>query len=98
MISAFLPLAKLVFTHKSAGHMESMYEDGNEIPLPGNETEKPCSVKFNVRIPKSLHCKLDEIAEREGVSLNHCLVSILSLAVGREEAVKIRRYRKHPVS
>jgi len=64
--------------------MESMYEDGNEIPLPGSKTEK-YSGKFNVRIPRNLHRKLDEMAEKEGVSLNHYLVSTLSQAVGQEE-------------
>jgi antitoxin HicB len=73
--------------------MESMYEDGNEIPLPG-AAEKQFSGKFNVRIPKSLHRKLDEIAEQEGVSLNHYLVSTLSRAVGQEEAVKNKPHRK----
>jgi antitoxin HicB len=75
--------------------MESMYEDGNEIPLPGNKIEKQYSGKFNVRIPKSLHRKLDEIAEKEGVSLNHYLVSTLSRAVGQEEATKNKTHRKH---
>ncbi len=75
--------------------MESMYEDGNEIPLPGSQTEKQYSGKFNVRIPKSLHRKLDEMAEREGVSLNHYLVSTLSRAVGQEEATKSKPHRKH---
>jgi antitoxin HicB len=72
--------------------MESMYEDGNEIPLPG-AAEQQYSGKFNVRIPKSLHRKLDEMANREGVSLNHYLVSTLSRAVGQEE-VKIPKTRK----
>jgi antitoxin HicB len=75
--------------------MESMYEDGNQIPLPGSETEKQYSGKFNVRIPKSLHRKLDEMAEREGVSLNHYLVSTLSHAVGQKEATKNKPHRKH---
>ena len=70
--------------------MESMYEDGNEIPLPGNEIGKQYSGKFNIRIPKSLHQKLDQMAEREGVSLNHYLVSTLSRAVGQEEGQKGR--------
>jgi antitoxin HicB len=74
--------------------MESMFEDCNEIPLPG-AAEKRYSGKFNVRIPKSLHRKLDEIADREGVSLNHYLVSTLSRAVGQEEAVKNKPHRKH---
>jgi antitoxin HicB len=68
---------------------ESMYEDGNEIPLPGS-TEKQYSGKFNIRIPKSLHRKLDEMAEEEGVSLNHYLVSTLSRAVGMEEGQRGR--------
>jgi antitoxin HicB len=74
--------------------MESMYEDGNEIPVPG-AAEKQYSGKFNVRIPKSLHRKLDEMAELEGVSLNHYLVSTLSRAVGQTEATKSKSHRKH---
>ena len=75
--------------------MESMYEDGNEIPLPGSEIEKQYSGKFNVRIPKSLHRKLSEMAEQEGVSLNHYLVSTLSRAVGQEEATKNKPRGRH---
>jgi len=66
--------------------LESMYEDGNEIPLPGSETANKYSGKFNVRVPRSLHRKLDEMAEKEGVSLNHFLVSTLSRAVGQKES------------
>jgi antitoxin HicB len=73
--------------------LESMYEDGNEIPLPSTESEKHYSGKFNVRIPKSLHRKLDEMAEKEGVSLNHYIVSSLSRTVGQVEG-KIGRSRK----
>jgi antitoxin HicB len=74
--------------------MESMYEDGNKIPLPGS-AEKQFSGKFNVRIPKSLHRKLDEMAEKEGVSLNHYLVSTLSRAVGQQEVRESRSRRKY---
>jgi antitoxin HicB len=74
--------------------IESMYEDGNEIPLPGT-TKKQYSGKFNVRVPKSLHRKLDEMAEKEGVSLNHYLVSTLSRAVGQEEGKENKSHRKH---
>ena len=69
--------------------MESMYEDGNEIHLPGNVTEK-YSGKFNVRVPRSLHRKLDEMAEKEGVSLNHYIVSTISQAVGQQESQRGR--------
>ena len=75
--------------------IESMYEDGNDIPLPGSETEKHYSGKFNVRVPKSLHRKLDQMAEKEGVSLNHFLVSTLSRAVGHEEVKESKSHRKH---
>jgi antitoxin HicB len=75
--------------------IESMYEDGNEIPLPGSVTEKQYSGKFNVRIPKSLHRKLDEMAGKEGVSLNHFLVSTLSRSVGQKEVKESKSHRKH---
>jgi len=72
--------------------MESMYEDGNEIPLPNQEEEY--SGKFNVRLPKSLHKKLDGLAVHEGVSLNQYLVSTLSHAVGFEEGAKTKTRKR----
>jgi predicted RNase H-like HicB family nuclease len=66
--------------------LESVYEDGLDIPLPRQDTEY--SGKFNVRLPRSLHRKLGQMAEREGVSLNQYLVSTLSYAVGKEEGRK----------
>ena len=64
--------------------LETAYEDGLDIPLPRDE--KQYSGKFNVRVPKNLHRKLDRLAEREGVSLNHLIVSTLSESVGMREA------------
>jgi antitoxin HicB len=72
--------------------LESAYEDGLDIPLP--RTENEYSGKFNVRIPKSLHRKLDQLADREGVSLNQLLVSTLSRFVGQEENKKKRHTTK----
>jgi len=63
--------------------LESAYEDGIVIPLP--KATKDYSGKFNVRIPKSLHRWLDQMAVREGVSLNQYLVSTLSKSAGLEE-------------
>src|SRR3989304_1845299 len=54
--------------------MDSAYEDGWDIPLPRTE-RREYSGKFNVRVPKDLHRKLDQLAEKEGVSLNQFLVS-----------------------
>ncbi|MBI4295531.1 MAG: type II toxin-antitoxin system HicB family antitoxin [Chloroflexi bacterium] len=66
--------------------LESAYEDGIDIPLPRNLEQY--SGKFNVRVPKDLHRKLDRLAKRQGVSLNQFLVSTLSEAVGRKGAEK----------
>jgi predicted RNase H-like HicB family nuclease len=64
--------------------MESMYEDGQEIPLPSNQVEY--SGKFNVRVPASLHRKLHKLAVKEGVSLNQYVVYALSHTAGVAEA------------
>ena len=63
--------------------LESACEDGLDIPLPRSEHEY--SGKFFIRAPKSLHRALDQMAVREGVSLNQYLVTTLARAVGREE-------------
>ncbi len=72
--------------------LESAYEDGLDIPLPGELSEY--SGKFNVRLPRSLHRRLGRMAEKEGVSLNQYLVSTLSYAVGREEGRKAKARKK----
>jgi antitoxin HicB len=73
--------------------LESAYEDGLDIPVPRDEDDY--SGKFNVRFPKSLHRKLDQLAVHEGVSLNQYLVSTLSHVVGLEEGSKTKRKRAH---
>ncbi len=55
--------------------LESAWEHGDEIPLPSSARQY--SGRLNLRMPKSLHRKLDEQARREGVSLNQHLVSVL---------------------
>ena len=72
--------------------LEVAYEDGLDIPLP--RSEEQYSGKFNVRLPRSLHRKLDNLAVREGVSLNQYLVNTLSHAVGFEEGRRSRKHRK----
>lgn len=72
--------------------LESAYEDGLDIPLPRDEQQY--SGKFNVRVPKTLHRKLDRMAVREGVSLNQYIVSALSESVGIKEGKKKIRARK----
>lgn len=53
-------------------------EDGIGIPLPDAMQADRFSGKFALRLPKSLHCKLAESAEREGVSLNQHIVALLA--------------------
>ena len=69
--------------------IEIAYEDGQDIPEPGDKQEY--SGNFIVRGPRSLHRKLDHMAQREGVSLNQYLVSTLSHAVGIKEAEMSKR-------
>jgi predicted HicB family RNase H-like nuclease len=49
-------------------------------------TEQDYSGKFVLRLPKSLHRRLAQQAEQEGVSLNQYAVSLLSEATGQTEA------------
>jgi predicted RNase H-like HicB family nuclease len=56
--------------------IETEYERGSEIPLPSLPEEY--SGKFNLRIPRSLHRSLATAAEREGVSLNQHVLTLLS--------------------
>lgn len=58
--------------------LHAAIEEGLDIPLPEAMQEARYSGKFPLRLPKSLHRKLAESAEKEGVSLNQYLVSLLS--------------------
>ena len=58
--------------------IETAYEHGDDVALPSTETQY--SGKTLLRMPRSLHQKLAEGAEREGISLNQCIVSLLSEA------------------
>ncbi len=62
------------------------YEDGREIPLP--RTEEVYSGKFVVRIPKYLHRRLAEQANKESVSLNQYVQAILAAGTaGQDERI-----------
>ncbi len=61
--------------------LEVKLEYGDEIPLP--QSARSFSGKFNVRIPKTLHRHLSELAEEEGVSLNKLVATLLSSEVTR---------------
>jgi predicted RNase H-like HicB family nuclease len=59
--------------------IETAYESGDHIPLPSND--ESYSGKLLVRMPKSLHHRLTQKAETEGVSLNQYIVYLLSASV-----------------
>src|SRR6266498_5236997 len=67
------------------GWIQVELEDSEEIPEPKQEEEY--SGNFRLRVPKRLHRKLVEVANREGVSLNTICIHFLSEAVG-VQAVK----------
>ena len=56
--------------------IETAYSFDDVIPLPTSDNKY--SGKFLLRVPPYLHQKLAESAQREGVSLNQYLVSLLS--------------------
>lgn len=56
--------------------LEMSIEDNMEIPEP--REDKDFSGKFLLRLPKSLHRKLSNQAERDGVSLNQHILNLLS--------------------
>lgn len=58
--------------------LEASLEDDIEIPLPESMREESYSGKVLLRIPTSLHRKLAKNAEKEGVSLNLFMNSLLA--------------------
>lgn len=60
--------------------IETAYEHEDFIPLPSTETKY--SGRVLLRMPRSLHQKLVEEADKEGVSLNQHIVSLLSNKAG----------------
>jgi antitoxin HicB len=63
---------------------------GRSIPIPGELEQQ--SGKWVQRVPKSMHLRLVEKAEAEGVSLNTLVISMLAEALGKNQspAKKIR--------
>jgi predicted RNase H-like HicB family nuclease len=66
--------------------IESCLADGKPVPLPAEEDDSLPSGKWLQRVPRTLHRKLTDLAQREGVSLNQYVVSVLAEAVGAQTA------------
>lgn len=60
--------------------LEEMFESGLPIPEPADQTGM--SGRFLLRLPRSLHARLTDEAEREGVSLNQYVVAKLAESAG----------------
>lgn len=58
------------------GFLKVFKEDGCLIPTPN--TLKPFSGQTRLRLPKSLHATLNQEAQKDGVSLNTYIISLLS--------------------
>lgn len=73
--------------------LEIALEDGMVIPEPRTEEY---SGKFNLRVNKSLHRKLAEMADEEGVSLNALCVAFLAEATGEASGDKKKAQKNGP--
>ena len=58
------------------GFLKVFREDGCLIPKPN--TLKPFSGQTRLRLPKSLHATLNQEAQKDGISLNTYIISLLS--------------------
>lgn len=67
-------------------YLESMREHGKPVPSPMVYEEPGYSGKFTLRIPRSLHRFLANQADREGVSLNQYILSLISFNAGKRSA------------
>lgn len=63
-------------------HFERLLAEGKTIPLPPpvDAEEEEYSGRFVVRIPRHLHKRLAELAQREGCSLNQYVTTLLAEA------------------
>ncbi len=73
-----------------ATSIAAMEEAGQSVPAP------PGSVggQFQVRLPRSLHAALVQLAESEGVSLNALVAYLLTQATGLERVVALPTPRR----
>jgi predicted RNase H-like HicB family nuclease len=62
-------------------------KEGAAFPDPLPPLSEEYSGRPSLRLPKSLHAKIAKVAERDGVSLNTCLVDAVSAYVGESNAL-----------
>lgn len=70
--------------------IEAALEEGRTVPEP-SAPQWQYSGRVLVRMPRSLHRTLSEMAEQEGTSLNQLIVHLLSRSVGAAEGRRAER-------
>lgn len=87
-----------------AAWIEAAIATGQDVPVPEQEEELP-SGKFVVRVPRSLHQKLNKLTKQDDVSLNQLMVVAAVEHVARREGRRemkaaygdLFRWRPEPV-
>lgn len=62
--------------------IKAAYENNINIPEPSSQIEEEYNGRISLRIPKSLHKMIAEMAKREGVSANQFLSHLISMGIG----------------
>lgn len=78
-----------------AAWIEDAIETGGPVPEPSLDKRLP-SGKWLQRVPRSLHKGLTETAEKEGVSLNQLVTTILAEALGRRKGQPVVAIQEPP--
>lgn len=55
---------------------------GSRVPLPEKDEDNDYSGRLTLRMPRSLHRKLAEMARKEGISLNQFLLAVIAFRAG----------------
>lgn len=78
-----------------AAWLEAAEAVGNPIPEPSQPPDVSAySGKVLLRTTRELHAQLAHAAKDEGVSLNHYINQVLSLAIGRRTAPRLSARRQ----
>lgn len=70
--------------------IEAAIEAGDPVPEPGEERY---SGRMLLRMPKSLHARLADQAEREGVSINQLAATLIASGLGSDHGWERARVR-----
>jgi predicted RNase H-like HicB family nuclease len=63
--------------------MSTALKRGQSIPLPNSEEGEEYSGKFTLRLPKFLHKELSLAAQKDDISLNQYILSLVALNFGK---------------